>query len=64
MEVEFEKLNRRPEYTAQEFERDYAEASGVTLAFLKEHTRQVAPCHCDYEECRGWQMTRLCEEGA
>ena len=41
--------------TAEEFERDYAERSGVTVEWLREH-RTVRPCDCDYEKCEGWQM--------
>lgn len=41
--------------TAEEFERAYAERSGITVEQLRELGRVVRPCHCDYEECEGWQ---------
>ncbi len=49
---------KRPEYTAAQFEMDYSDASGVSIAILRECGRTVQPCDCDYEKCRGWQMVR------
>ena len=43
--------------TAEEFERQYAERTGVTVEQLREMGRIVAPCYCDYEGCEGWQST-------
>lgn len=51
-------MTRRPEYTAEEFARDYAEDSMVTIELLSAMGRHVEPCDCDYEGCRGWQMVR------
>lgn len=51
--------DERPSITAEEFERQYAERSGVTVEQLRVLGRFVAPCDCDYEECHGWQMARL-----
>lgn len=45
--------------TAEEFAAGYAERSGVTVEWLKEHGREVRPCDCDYVECEGWQMAHL-----
>ena len=51
--------------TAEEFERQYAERSGITVEQLRKMGRIVAPCDCDYELCEGWQSTtaeRLADE--
>jgi hypothetical protein len=45
---------RRKDYSAEQFERDYAERSGVTVEWLREH-RVVRPCDCREEGCDGWQ---------
>ncbi len=44
--------------TAEEFLEAYASASGVTPEALLLAGRVVATCHCDYDGCRGWQLTR------
>ncbi len=41
------------ELTADEFERQYAERSGKTVAQLR--GRIVRPCSCGDEGCEGWQ---------
>ena len=41
--------------TADEFERQYAERSGMTVEELRGYLT-VRPCECDYEDCEGWQM--------
>jgi hypothetical protein len=41
--------------TAEEFERAYAERSGITVERLRELGRIVAPCDCGEEICEGWQ---------
>ena len=41
--------------TAEEFERAYAERSGVTVEWLREHGRVVRPCYCGDALCEGWQ---------
>jgi len=43
--------------TAEEFERAYAERSGITVERLRELGRIVAPCDCGEEGCEGWQMS-------
>ncbi len=51
--------------TAEEFERQYAERSGITVEQLRKMGRIVVPCDCDYELCEGWQSTtaeRLADE--
>ena len=53
--------------TAEEFERKYAERTGITVEQLRKLGRIVAPCDCDYEFCEGWQSTtleRLADEAA
>ena len=54
-----EELTRRPEYTAEEFERYWLAGSKITAEQLQGLGRVVRPCDCDYSECRGWQMTFL-----
>ena len=48
---------KRPGSTtaAEEFERQYAARSGVSVKWLRQQGRVVRPCQCDYEECEGWQ---------
>lgn len=41
--------------TAEEFERAYAERSGLTIDRLRQY-RTPRPCDCEYEGCEGWQM--------
>jgi hypothetical protein len=47
-------------FTKEEFEAYYAANMGMTVeqlrAFNAEFDRMIAPCACEYEECRGWQM--------
>ena len=53
--------------TAEEFERQYAARSGITVTRLRELGRIVAPCDCGEEGCEGWQSTtleRLADEAA
>ena len=47
--------------TKDEFEEQYAERSGLTVARLQELGRGAVPCHCEYSECEGWQMVNLKE---
>jgi hypothetical protein len=51
--------------TAEEFERQYAQRSGLTIEELRGLGRIVATCHCGEVTCQGWQFTtpeRLAEE--
>jgi hypothetical protein len=41
--------------TAEEFERQYAERSGLTVERLRALGRVVIPCRCGWNECEGWQ---------
>ena len=41
--------------SAEDFERQYAERSGITVEHLRELGRVVRPCDCGEENCRGWQ---------
>lgn len=43
--------------TAEEFERQYAERSGVTVEALRgpPWNRVVRPCDCGEDVCQGWQ---------
>lgn len=53
--------------TSEEFEKAYAERSGLTLEQLRTF-RTVRPCQCGSEMCEGWQSlsfenARLYDEG-
>lgn len=41
--------------TAAEFERQYAERSGISVERLRERGRVVRRCDCGDEACEGWQ---------
>lgn len=43
--------------TAEEFERQYAERSGLTVQQLRKYGRIVVPCDCGDPTCEGWQST-------
>ena len=45
--------------TKEEFEKGYAERSGVTVEWLHSKGQGAVPCNCDYELCDGWQMVDL-----
>jgi hypothetical protein len=47
--------NEPAKITAEQFEREYAERSGVTVEWLKANGRVVRPCDCHEEDCEGWQ---------
>lgn len=38
-----------------DFEREYAERSGITVERLRALGRIVRPCHCGDALCEGWQ---------
>jgi len=42
-------------HAAEEFERAYAERSGITVEQLRELGRVVRPCTCGEDYCEGWQ---------
>jgi hypothetical protein len=43
--------------TAEEFEAQYAAASGVTITELHAFGRYAEPCNCkDNDACEGWAM--------
>lgn len=43
--------------SADEFERQYAERSGITVEYLHDELgRRAIPCSCDYEHCQGWRI--------
>lgn len=39
-----------------EFEKGYAERSGITVEDLHKHGQEAVPCDCGEESCRGWAM--------
>ena len=43
--------------TKDEFEKGYAERSGITVERLHKLGRFATPCDCDSMDCFGWQMT-------
>jgi len=46
----------KPKLTRDEFERRYAERSGITVAELYALGRYALPCDCGEPGCEGWQM--------
>ncbi len=42
--------------TIAEFEQQYADASGVTIEWLREYGRYGAVCDCGDEICTGFKM--------
>lgn len=49
-------MTRGTDVTRDEFERAYAERSGVTVQELHDHGRFAEPCDCGADMCEGWQM--------
>lgn len=47
-----------PAVTAEQFERGYADRSGVTVEALRGRGYVVRRCYCHEDECEGWKMTR------
>ena len=52
---QFDSSVDKPRITAAQFEREYAERSGVTVEWLRAHGRVVRRCRCGEEGCEGWQ---------
>ena len=48
--------------TKDEFERQYAERSGVTVEWLHGEGLYATPCDCEEEGCEGWQMVHADDE--
>lgn len=48
--------------TKEEFEKGYAERSGITVEKLKEFGQEGRACDCDEEICKGWQMVTVSDE--
>ena len=42
--------------TKEEFEKEYAENSNLTVEELHGLGLYVEPCDCDYLDCKGWEM--------
>jgi len=42
-----------------EFEKGYAERSGVTVEWLHARNRFGVPCDCGWDNCKGWQMKHI-----
>ena len=51
-----------PGLSAEEFVAAYAERSGVTVDWLRQHGQEVRPCDCGDEMCEGWQMAHVRKE--
>lgn len=45
--------------TRHEFEQQYAESSGITIAILRKLGLYAIPCNCGEEGCLGYQMRNL-----
>lgn len=41
--------------SAEQFEREYAERNGLSVAELRAFGRVVRPCSCGSPLCQGWQ---------
>lgn len=46
----------KPKITEEDFAKEYARRSDVTVAWLKDNGRTSKRCDCDWEGCEGWQM--------
>jgi hypothetical protein len=44
--------------SAEQFEREYAERSGVSIEWLRER-KTIRPCDCGDPDCKGWQSISL-----
>lgn len=44
---------------AEQFEREYAARSGMTVERLRELGRVVRACDCDFAGCYGWRSVSL-----
>ena len=55
-------MSQQKPLNVEKFEQQYAERSGVTVAWLHEHGRYGAPCDCREEGCEGFQMARNVDE--
>ena len=42
--------------TKEQFEREYAEGSEMTVDELRKLGGRVLPCDCEYKKCEGWQV--------
>jgi len=45
--------------TKDEFEKGYAERSGVTVDWLHSYNQFGVPCDCGEDGCEGWQMKHI-----
>ena len=43
----------------EEFECDYAQRSGVSVEFLREHGRFAVRCDCGDFGCSGWKISKM-----
>lgn len=62
LHIESDELNLAMVLRASEFERRYAERSGVTVEQLHSWGRFPEPCHCQGHMCTGWQMGHQWED--
>lgn len=42
--------------TKEQFEKQYAKNSNMTVEQLHKLGLRALPCICNYEDCKGWQM--------
>lgn len=45
--------------TKEDFEKEYAKKSNVTVEWLHKKHEGAIPCECGEEGCKGWQMVNL-----
>ena len=53
---EIKQMEQEIERYAEDFERGYAERSGLTVDETRALGLRPVRCHCGYEGCRGWYM--------
>ena len=47
--------------TKDEFEKGYADRSGVTVGWLHQQGQGAVPCSCGEDDCKGWAMVNLAD---
>jgi len=50
--------------TKQEFEKSYADKSGVTIEWLHQNNQHAVRCNCECSNCNGWMMASIHENAS
>ena len=48
--------------TKDEFEKEYARRSGLSVEELHKMKLCVKECNCEYKNCKGWQMVVMVKD--